>query len=202
MTAKPGSITYVPAGIDFQRISSKEKLVVIHLQHFGNEFNEIESINPKRYSFFSALFMQLLNERKEQNSGYYNRCMALLYQIFGAIEKSELSENNQAEMIIMNGIDYIHKNYMRSDLTISEISEQCHMSEVNFRRVFKLTFNISPLNYINNLRIKEACSLLESGYYSVSDIAILSGFSGLKYFGTSFKRTTGISPSEYKKYLS
>lgn len=88
-------------------------------------------------------------------------------------------------------------NYKKSDLSIKEIADKSFMSEVYFRRLFKEEYGISLQKYIINLRIQNALGLISTGYYSLKEIAYISGYNDYKYFSVEFKKNMGVSPSEY-----
>ena len=71
------------------------------------------------------------------------------------------------------------------------------MSEGYFRKLFKEEFGISPQKYIIELRIQNAVALISKGYYSLKEIAYMSGYNDYKYFSVEFKKSMGVSPSEY-----
>ena len=56
---------------------------------------------------------------------------------------------------------------------------------------------MAPQAYLIGLRISRAVTLMSGGYYSIKEVANLSGYRDYKYFSTEFKRMKGISPSEY-----
>ena len=56
-----------------------------------------------------------------------------------------------------------------------------------------------PEEYIRQLRLRQACRLLKSGRWLLSEVAAESGFSSLSVFSRSFRRMTGVSPSEYMR---
>ena len=89
------------------------------------------------------------------------------------------------------------KNYKKSDLSIKEIADKSFMSEVYFRKLFKEEYGISPQKYIIDLRIQNAVGLISVGYYSLKEIAYMSGYNDYKYFSVEFKKIVGVSPSEY-----
>ena len=64
---------------------------------------------------------------------------------------------------------------------------------------FKSFYGISPIEYINNLKIILAKELLESNMYSVTEAAIRAGYTEMSHFSREFKKATGVSPIEYKK---
>ena len=93
----------------------------------------------------------------------------------------------------------MHKNFADSKLTIAEIAEVSNISEVYFRQIFKKSTGQLPNKYILDLRINHASFLLQSTKYKVTEIALKSGFSDIKYFTTVFKKVTGFSPHKYRQ---
>lgn len=94
-------------------------------------------------------------------------------------------------------IEYIRKN-LSKNLSIKELSDKVYMSESNFHRVFKNELNISPVDFINNERIKLAASLLQDPNNKIKDIYSECGFNSLSYFIRMFKRKEQLSPKEYQ----
>lgn len=82
---------------------------------------------------------------------------------------------------------------------MKELSQNANISYEYFRRIFENVYGVSPVKYLNKLRIDRAKELLNSGMYTVADAAFQSGFSDISYFSRFFKKETGLSPSEYKK---
>jgi len=73
----------------------------------------------------------------------------------------------------------------------------CSMSDTYFRKLFVENFAVTPLKYINNLRLNYAIELLSSGYYSISEISDKCGFDSIYYFRAFIKKETGNAPSFY-----
>jgi AraC-like DNA-binding protein len=105
----------------------------------------------------------------------------------------ELSSSHRLAYILQ----YIRENLDRN-LTIKELSNKIYMSESNFHRVFKNELNISPIDFINDERIKLATSLLQDSERKIKDIYMECGFNSLSYFTRRFKRKTQLSPKEYQ----
>ncbi|MGH1438196.1 MAG: AraC family transcriptional regulator [Lewinella sp.] len=97
-------------------------------------------------------------------------------------------------------IEYIRKN-LSKNLSIKELSDKVFMSESNFHRVFKNELNISPVDFINNERIKLATSLLQDPNNKIKDVYSACGFNSLSYFIRMFKRKEQLSPKEYQSKL-
>ena len=71
------------------------------------------------------------------------------------------------------------------------------MTEVYFRKLFKEEYGISPQKYIIGLRLQNAAGLMATGYYSLKEVAAMSGYQDYRYFSVEFKRKYGVSPSAY-----
>ncbi len=197
--ANEGSITYIPSGIDFETHSEKEEIIILHLNEYGNKCGKFTSFVPENYKLFADLFINIEEEWQKRKTGYKSRCTALLYTIFENIEKKGEKSYDKKTELLQNGVIYMNRYFDNPELTIKKLAEKCNVSEVYFRKIYKFKYKISPLKALTDLRINRACSLLKSGYYSVSQVANLSGFSDVKYFSTVFKKKTGVTPSEYEK---
>ena len=95
---------------------------------------------------------------------------------------------------------YINKHLSRA-LHIKELADQACMSEPNFYRIFKQTFGITPVDYINQQRIALASKLLRTTNRCLADISVECGFNNLTYFMKLFRREIGTSPSQYRKQV-
>lgn len=85
------------------------------------------------------------------------------------------------------------------DITLRDIAQGCACSESTVSHLFKAYTNDSVKSYIMKLRIEKAKELLLGSDLSVTDIALLTGFSNTNYFATAFKKHMGNSPTEYRK---
>lgn len=114
-----------------------------------------------------------------------------------AIEDPHASTDNPLAYVI---------NYIRANITekiqVDELSEKACMSRTSFYRAFKREFNISPLDFILQEKIKKAKHLLSETKASISDVCYQLGFSDLNYFGRQFKKSEGISPTQYRTVSS
>ena len=95
-------------------------------------------------------------------------------------------------------VDYI-SDYYAEPIRISDLSERCHMSEVHFRRLFAKHMKMSPVEYINLVRINMACDYLKKNNDSISDIAAKCGYATASTFHRNFKKVTGSSAREWQK---
>lgn len=72
------------------------------------------------------------------------------------------------------------------------------MSSSNFHRVFKQELGISPIDFINNERIKLATRLLQDPKCKIKEVYLACGFNSLSYFMRLFKKKMQQSPKNYQ----
>lgn len=112
--------------------------------------------------------------------------------------KGPVELSGRVTIPIARAMDYITLHYMEP-LRIEELAKWCHISETHFRRVFSEYINMSPLEYVNLVRVQAACNYLKNTDESVSDIASKCGFTTPSTFNRNFRHVTGISPSEWRR---
>jgi AraC-like DNA-binding protein len=84
-------------------------------------------------------------------------------------------------------------------ITLEKISKELNVSVSHIERVFKQSFNITPLSYFMQQKTKYACALLVNTSYSINSIAEQSGFCDAKYMAKCVKKETGMTPVQYRK---
>lgn len=95
-------------------------------------------------------------------------------------------------------IKYINKHFPEIH-SIEQIAKQFHVSKHHLCRVFKESMGITMIDYLNNIRIKNACNFLESSDKDILEISQLCGFNSSAYFSNVFKKITGYSPLKYRQ---
>jgi len=90
-------------------------------------------------------------------------------------------------------IEYIHDN-LDQQLTLAELSLVAGMSTYHFARTFKKVTGTTPHQYVLNMRVEHAKSLLLRGKLTIAEIASQVGFFDQSHFTRSFKRLVGVTP--------
>ena len=88
--------------------------------------------------------------------------------------------------LIQKALSYIYQNY-QSDISLSDISRHCGVSEVYLSRAFKDALGVPFTKFLNSYRVKIAAKLLRQSSDSLKKIAEECGFQGYNYFLTVFK---------------
>ena len=156
----------------------------------------MEYFYPENAEKYRKSFLRLLKVWQKKDVAYKMKAAAVLYEIFADIY-AECRQPVTKNPLLCNAVDYLLKNYCNPELSIEQLAEMAHMSEVYFRKLFKEEFGVSPKKYIVDLRIKYAAELISSGYYNISDVSVMAGFTDYKHFSVTFKEKIGCSPSQY-----
>ncbi len=94
-------------------------------------------------------------------------------------------------------IAYIGQHYT-DRFSVPKLAQQCAMSETTYRKRFRALTGMSPVQYINRLKIKKACQMLRSGDMRSEDICAFLNFYSLPYFYKVFRDYMGCTPNEYR----
>lgn len=109
------------------------------------------------------------------------------------------TDNNKGRLQYV--IHYIHEN-LTNKILMNDLCRKAYLSRNAFFAWFKEQFGITPLDYINNERIKLAKQLLADSKYNISQVSAHCGFSDVNYFVRLFKKIEGITPGAYKECMS
>lgn len=154
---------------------------------------KIKSLNSYLDSFKNS---QKIWEKKKP--GYASKVKSELYNIIFNMQTEYNIPYGNANTI-QPAIDYIHANYDKENISVTQLSLLCNISTVHLRNTFVKVFAMSPVKYINALRLTRAEELLASGLYTVSEVCFLSGYHDESYFSREFKKHYGAPPKDYKK---
>lgn len=102
--------------------------------------------------------------------------------------------------IISDSIAYIN-DHLTEELSLQELAAQASLSPFYFSRLFKKETGFSPHSYIITTRINNAKFLLRTSGLSIKNICFSIGFTSESSFCTTFRKETGMTPSEYRTYV-
>ena len=149
---------------------------------------------------------QILEEYREKRP-YHQGVIRNLLEIV-LLELVRLRESGTAPRVkpdealnskfqILPALRYIDENYAQ-DLRAADLASQCGLSEPHFRRLFAEYINMPPMDYLNLIRIQQACSLMERKDCSMDQVAVECGFSSVSAFTRNFKKFLNTTPYQWK----
>jgi AraC-like DNA-binding protein len=106
--------------------------------------------------------------------------------------------SKKSEMRINKVCVYI-QNHFSDKISLKEVADLIHLTESNFCKFFKKATGKTYSNYVNEIRINEACRLLAQTEKTISQISFECGFETLSYFNRVFLQKKIMTPSSYKQ---
>lgn len=89
------------------------------------------------------------------------------------------------------------EDHLADKVELKDVCRHAALSESHFLRTFRQAFGISPYKYVIRRRLEESARMLETGRFSVSEVAARSGFSDIFSFSKAFKKEFAVSPSKW-----
>jgi two-component system response regulator YesN len=100
--------------------------------------------------------------------------------------------------VIQKAAEYMKNNFTEK-LTIDDISQAVYLSPCYLSKIFKQELGCTIMEFLTKVRIEEAKKLLKNPRYNIMQVANEIGFEDPSYFTKVFKRSEGVTPSQYKR---
>lgn len=133
-----------------------------------------------------------LLKREKNLLEYSSSSVAALEQYNDKLVKKEDRE------LMLKTTDYILKNISKEDLSLDELCERLALSRMQLYRKIKELTGLSPSEYLRELRLQRAASLLRSTNGTISEIMYSCGFQNKSYFYREFGKAYGCTPKSYR----
>lgn len=127
--------------------------------------------------------------------------LSVLYRGFSdrMIQAAEENENSIKGLELINrAFSYIEENYME-EIPLEDIARAVGFSECYFSRIFKKITGKNFRQYLTEVRLKKAESLLMDRNVTVACVAYAAGFNSLATFERIFRQANGCTPTEYRR---
>lgn len=183
-----------------------EMLMVEPLYRTEVNLQEILHLQPAEISSTESILTKMLEEQ-EMQAGYHLAQKAYLLMLLCSLgrvwenqSKSKVYKFNVngKRQILAEGLRHLENN-ITDDLNISDLALKACMSPHYFRKVFKEVTGLTPVDYINKLRINKAVQQLKENRCTVAEIAEMVGIYDINYFSRLFRKNMGCSPTEFRK---
>lgn len=133
-----------------------------------------------------------------------SRSTDILKRLLSIAEELEAGQETLSEIdeglpqVVSRAKEYVEENYAE-ELTLQAVAEVVGISSGYLSTLFSQYFECKFVDYLNEIRIAHACDYLKQSYLKSYEIAYKVGYRDEKYFARVFKKTTGMSPGEYRK---
>ena len=109
------------------------------------------------------------------------------------------NSGNKNRSILKSAIEYINTHYMDEGLSLNTAAQVANISANHFSAMFSQNMGQTFIEYLTSLRMQHARELLRCTGKRSSEIAAEVGYKDAHYFSYLFKKTQGMTPSEYRK---
>ena len=201
---QPGEVLFFPPNINSTiHVVSEESwqgiVIGFHTAEDPEKFPIDRVLKPVHGNRLEELFRQANEVWSACAFGYKLRTKAIISQILFEMLRESVSRHfgsNTALSALKAASDYMEQHY-KEKITVEELAAQSGYSASHFARQFAKVYGISPIQYLNEIRILHAKNLLRTEQYSMAEIAQKCGFSNVYYFSRCFKQLTGIPPTKW-----
>ena len=114
-----------------------------------------------------------------------------------AFNDESLLVNELDKQFMEQVVEYIEEKMMNEDFSIDTLAIEMAMSRSVFFKKIKSLTGQNPQEFIRDIKMKRAATLLREHKYSIGEIAYLTGYPNAKYFSTAFKKYYGCTPSSF-----
>ena len=182
----------------------------------AGEMGDLSVVKTRMIAFFTILMyreypaaedMDQIRESLSQDLSALNdaeslgelkdRGNALINRIIGSVSSMSYEGNSR---IVARAVNYINSHF-RERITLKTLEEELHVNATYISSLFKSEMGESFVSYLNSLRLKYACHLLENADMTILEIAIASGFESQSYFAKVFRSAMGTTPKKYREVL-
>ncbi len=158
----------------------------------------------EQYSSLAVITKQILDEMKTKNAFYIEKVRGLLLSLLFEIARITKDEDEPDVQLhtgvgqIQNALKYVENHYAEQ-IRIEQLARACHISETHFRRLFSEYIDMTPIEYVNMIRVLRACDFMRNSNDSMSTVALNCGFSTVSTFDRNFKQIIGVTPYQWKR---
>lgn len=169
---------------------------VIILNTLFRKAIEAGGVHPLYIDDLSGKFAILINEARSERE-LDHLASDMLHKYCLMVKNHSMTGYSR---VIKDVISYIDFHYAE-DLSLAFFAEMCNMNKNYLSSLFKKEAGITLTDYIHQVRLRRAITLINSSSLSITTIAASCGYNDINYFTRIFKRTYGMSPKQYQKSI-
>lgn len=160
-------------------------------------------VNMEEYPETGRMILDICNEMRNKQEFYVETVRGILQSLLINIARINKTSSDKVrnQMIsitqIAEALDYISKRFYE-EITIADLAKVSHLSETHFRRVFEKSMHMTPVDYLNLVRVQMACEYMKKNNHPMENVAEKCGFRTVSTFNRNFKKVVGISPYQWK----
>lgn len=174
----------------------------------GEQFIWFSHEPGRRDERFMELIRELYGTYGRKACGYDLKMKSLFYQImyllvkdYRLMEVDDASVRKNKNLNKLSAITSCMKENYTGDLSLDEVARVFDYSPNYLSRMFRKYAGLTFKSYVQSIRLGYAVKDLDSGRYSITEVALRNGFSGSRALARAFQKKYGMLPSEYSSYV-
>ncbi len=184
--------------------SESANICFSHNSEFSNRLPKNNKYTDEIRRFITEIEQELTDKSPEYELMVHNRIYEILVILARHLNygtgKSVTAEEYRHIKSVRAAMDYVNR-HLPEELSLKEIADRADLSPNYFSHIFKKTVGVSLWDYVTSKRIEAAMALMtDEADRNMLDIATDCGFNNTANFNKAFRRVTGMTPTEFRRY--
>ncbi|HEY4786579.1 MAG TPA: response regulator, partial [Bacteroidales bacterium] len=150
---------------------------------------------PFSMEYLKVSITNLLDQRKRLIEKFDNKYKTI------DLSPDEIIVTSKDEVFLKDVIRIIEENMVNTDFNVEMIASTVGLGRTSFFKKLKGLTNMAPVEFMREMRVKRGHQLLQSGNFTVSEVAFQIGFNDAGYFSKCFKEKYNITPTDFLKTI-
>ena len=200
-----GNIYVLPPNVQHDIESSNDGMTTYELKFHanGSEVPRFPAVIDLSDTYAESVFKGMFNEATNMHHGYEQMLSVKLDELHLWMSRACANKNSNDKpssysQTFSDVIFYMERHYAE-DISLKTLSDIAHMEKIYFLKKFKTEVGTTPVNYLRKLRINQSKKLLLNSEFNITQIASAVGFQSIHHFSNVFKKSVGMSPTEFKE---
>lgn len=187
---------------DIEKLSGFQSLFIIQPFHrYNHEYKSHLFLSDEQLNHVKLFCELICIEWLNKNDGYQWVIKSYFLSLITYLARN-FSPNTTSNSLkiydIVKTVSFIQEN-LSEKITVSMLSTKACLSERQYTRVFKEVYGVSPIEYVINCRLTQACRMMKNSHKSITEICIACGFGDKVSFSRLFKNRYNITPGQFRK---
>lgn len=202
-----GDVVYLPPDVTYVSVwedCEENAAILVQFDLLSNNTavflsNSLSIIGHDSRGTLFTLFSNLAEHFRTGSIGYKIKCQSLLLEILYSLITEHLqAPARHRNHAVYRGVLYIENHYLEP-IDVNAIAAMCSLCPSAFRSHFRAVTGMSPIQYKNQLTMKRAAELLQTGTLSISEVAHTLDIQDIYYFNRLFKKVYRVPPGRFYK---
>ncbi|WP_419891356.1 helix-turn-helix domain-containing protein [Paenibacillus xylanexedens] len=191
------------AGPDLRKSNGFQALFV--LEPFYRNIHSFPSklaLSISSLEYVESLISFMIEEYQSKQQGYQTMLISRLTEMVVYLSRQYDTQEKGIEgnnlMHLANAISFIEDHYLEP-LSLEDIAGKSNISIRHLNRIFRSYYQMTPISYLQKLRLEKACKLLKQTSLAITLISYDCGFNDSNYFTRQFTKMYGMSPKAFRQ---